>query len=703
MAGTASAAVRGTIITTLKRSSVLTSLLLCGLVSASLPAPAAEAYLTEEEILADIPLVITASRLLQTPARAPASVTVIDREMIEASTALDIPDLLRLVPGFQVTYPNGNITSVTYHGNEDAWSNRMQVLIDGRSVYSPLFSIVDWTHLDIDIDDIERIEVIRGPNAPVYGSNAFLSTVNIITRQPFQDRGLTARAIKGSLDTRAGMLRYSGSSGELDYRVTASHREDEGFEDVNDGKSLSSVSLRAVYDVTPSDNIDVQMGLTQGPVGAWGQSPLTSPDRDKETRSFFVYSRWRHALSAMSEVHVQAYFNYLDWSDTYQIGPLSSLFGVDPALIPLIFGQPDQLLSLSRYDGTVRRDDIEVQHTFAPGADWRLVWGVSYRVDTLESLQVLGTSEPRSDYIRRLFANAEWTASHSLTVNAGAMIEDNGIIGTHVSPRLAANYELISNHTLRAVATRALRSPSIYEYYEFNAVRFGDGALLDIQFVSDQSIEAETIESYEIGYRGILPESRLELDLKIFQERMDKIITHPRDLTYPDPISPFLPPGQETGSFVRVNDGYVDTSGAEVQLVYRPARNSLFSLQYAYTDAAGRLIRRIEGDQPVRYDESINNAVPAHTVSVLSSHGFDNGFQASVAFFYLSDMDWGGDGNYLPSYRRWDAKLTKKFLLGGLESSVSILVQNLLDEEYAEFQEENIFDRRTYVQLGVRI
>lgn len=73
------------------------------------------------------------------------------------------------------------------------------MLIDGRSVYSPLFSIVDWTHLDIDIDDIERIEVIRGPNAPVYGSNAFLSTVNIITRQPFQDRGTTAKVTRGSL------------------------------------------------------------------------------------------------------------------------------------------------------------------------------------------------------------------------------------------------------------------------------------------------------------------------------------------------------------------------------------------------------------------------------------------------------------------------------------------------------------------------
>ncbi|MCC6209238.1 MAG: TonB-dependent receptor [Gammaproteobacteria bacterium] len=499
------------------------------------------------------------------------------------------------------------------------------------------------------------------------------------------------------------MLRYSASIDDLDYRVTASHREDDGFGDVNDGKSLSGVSMRAVYDVTPNDSVDVQMGLTQGPVGAWGQSPLTSPDRDKDTRSYFIYSRWRHAVSAMSEIHVQAYTNYLDWSDIYQIGPLSALFGVDPALIPFFFGQPDQKLSISRYDGTARRDDVEIQHTLAPGEDWRLVWGASFRIDTLESFQILGTSEPRSDYIRRLFANAEWTASDSLTVNAGAMIEDNGIIGTHVSPRLAANYELFANHTLRAVATRALRSPSIYENYEFNAVRFGDGTVLDIQFVSDQDIEAESIESYEIGYRGIFPQSRFEVDFKIFQEYMDDIITHPRDLTYPDAISPFLPPGQAAGSFVRVNDGYTDTSGAEIQLIYHPGRNSLVTLQYAYADAAGRIIRQIEGSQPVRYDERINNAVPTHTFSMLSSHAFDSGFQASMAFFFLSDLDWGGDGNYLPSYRRWDAKLAKKFRLGNLESNISVLVQNFLNEAYAEFQEENIFDRRTYLQLSVRM
>lgn len=664
----------------------------------------AESYLTAEEIMTDIPLVITASRLLQSPARAPASITVIDREMIDASTALEIPDLLRLVPGFQVTYPNGNIASVTYHGNEDAWSNRMQVLIDGRSVYSPLFSIVDWTHLDIDIDDIERIEVIRGPNTPVYGANAFLGTINIITRQPFQDRGITARVTGGSLNTREGMFRYAGGGDKLEYRLTASHHEDDGFDEVNDNKSLNSMSLRAAYDATPGDNIDVQLGFTRGPEGAWGQSPVTSPNRDKETKSHFFYSRWKHALGGMSDIHVQAYSNYLDWSDTYQVGPLSSLFGVNPALIPVLFaGQPDQMISLSRYDGTVRRNDVEIQHTIVPGGDWRLVWGVSYRVDTFESYQVLGTARPRSDYIRRLFSNAEWNPLDSLTLNAGAMIEDSGIIGTNVSPRVAANYEVLPNHTLRAVATRALRSPSIYENYEYNVIRFADGTVLDVQFVTDPSLDAETINSYEIGYRGYFPEAGIEMDLKGFREYMNDIIDHPRDLTYPDMISPYLPSSQDPGSFVRVNAGYVDTSGVELQLIYRQGHNTLISLQYGYADANGRIIKFIEDGQPVRYYDHMDERVPRDTLSLLCSHVFHGGVQASMAYFYLSDITWSGDGDSLPSYSRWDMKLVKELSLGGLTAKLGLLVQNLLDDEYMEFRDDNLFGRRTYLQLSAQL
>jgi len=150
---------------------------------------AAHAAITEADFLDELPVVLSASRLSQPQNAAPAAVTVIDQGMIRASGFRDIPDLFRLVPGFTVAYTRDNTWGVGYHGLADAFSRRMQVLIDGRSVYTAGFGEVPWASLPLSIDDIERIEVVRGPNSATYGSNAFLGVINIITKDASQVPG----------------------------------------------------------------------------------------------------------------------------------------------------------------------------------------------------------------------------------------------------------------------------------------------------------------------------------------------------------------------------------------------------------------------------------------------------------------------------------------------------------------------------------
>ena len=157
---------------------------------------------TEEDFTREIDTVISATRIRQPLTESPSSITVIDRNTLEASGAIEVADVLRLVPGIQVAYPQGNQLAVTYHGYGDAFPRDMQVLIDGRSVYQPSFGDVDWLFLGITLEDIERIEVIRGPNTPFYGSNAVAGVINIITRLPLQDRGTLARVTAGDLHTR---------------------------------------------------------------------------------------------------------------------------------------------------------------------------------------------------------------------------------------------------------------------------------------------------------------------------------------------------------------------------------------------------------------------------------------------------------------------------------------------------------------------
>lgn len=685
-----------------------TTLLLLGSILST--AQARMMFATERELLVDVPLVVTASRLQQSQAKAPASVTVIDRAMIDASTAIDIPDLLRLVPGMQVTYANGHLYSVMYHGSETAWSRRMQVLVDGRSVYNPMFSIVPWHHLDIDIEDIERIEVIRGPNAPTYGSNAFRGAVNIITRQPFLDQGVTVKAMAGSLETRRLMGRSAGSSGNLDYRVTFSHEYEEGFEDVNDHRRLDMVSFRGVYSATTNDTIDIQLGMTDGPIGGWGMSPQTSPVREIASRSGHASIRWNHSVSAGNEVQLHLYHNYLDWHDLYETATLSELFSaltnqnIAPEQIPLLLGGvEDQSFLVSRFHGKGTRTDIEWQQSLIPAEHWRMVWGFGMRRDTLNSTSVLGYAGSKEDYTRRLFGHAEWDVTRRLGVSSGLMIEDNDIIGTHLSPRLAANYTLRPNHTLRAVATRAVRSPSIYEANEFNMVRFDNGEVFWALYVSDPDLRNESINSYEIGYRGLFVDGRVDFDLKVYQERLRNLIYHARDRTYPDVISTIT----GGGPFVHYNGGNADVTGAEFQLRIKPWQRALVSLQYGYVDIDGTLVSDVEdfvtGElTPLSLHPRFEESVPRHTASVLLSHGISRNWQASVAWFHLGDTDWAGDGQNLRGYNRWDARLTRNFSGPRVRSDISLIVQNLGDRTYSEFRRENEFDRRVYLQFRAR-
>ena len=183
-----------------------------------------ESVMTEQDIYGDLPTVTGVSRINQLLSRAPASVSIIDRDMIEASGAQDWTNLFRLVPGMQAYSVNANRYGINYHGTGLEFPNHMEVRVDGRSVYEPIFSTVNWNSLAIDLNDIEQIEVIRG-------SNAFMGAINIITREPIQDRGLTVRGNYGSRGTRETFARYNNSVGNFHYRWSAGFQENDGFTD----------------------------------------------------------------------------------------------------------------------------------------------------------------------------------------------------------------------------------------------------------------------------------------------------------------------------------------------------------------------------------------------------------------------------------------------------------------------------------------
>ncbi|MGE5027510.1 MAG: TonB-dependent receptor plug domain-containing protein [Betaproteobacteria bacterium] len=204
------------------------SLLGCALL---IGASSAQGAASEGAFLDDIPVVLSASRLSQPVNDAPAAVTVIDRQMIKDSGAWDLSEVFRLVPGMYVAYhsaPNYAADStVSYHGLTNAYAQRMQVLVDGRSVYSPLFGGMLWSDIPLALDDIERIEVIRGPNSASFGANSFQGVINIITRHSAETQGKFASLSAGRGRSEA-VARYGSRNGDLSYRLTAGLRNDKG-------------------------------------------------------------------------------------------------------------------------------------------------------------------------------------------------------------------------------------------------------------------------------------------------------------------------------------------------------------------------------------------------------------------------------------------------------------------------------------------
>jgi len=227
-------------------------------------------FATGDELFFDMPVVLSANRLEQPVADAAVSISVIDRETIEASGARTIPEVLRLIPGMQVGYSGNEFGDepqyvVAYHGHSDQYSRQMQVLIDGRSIYQPFFGGINWKAIPVNINDIERIEVSRGPNLATYGANSFQAAINIITRTAAEDQGSFIQSNLGSNEIADLTYRYGGSSGKLDYRITVATFNDAGLDSANefdypDDTHSNNIDYRLDYQIDNKNTLSYQGG-----------------------------------------------------------------------------------------------------------------------------------------------------------------------------------------------------------------------------------------------------------------------------------------------------------------------------------------------------------------------------------------------------------------------------------------------------------
>ena len=314
------------------------------------------ANLSLEELLATE--ITTLSRKAESLGGAPAAVFVISQSDIRRSGARSIPELLRMVPGMQVAQIDGNKWAVTARGANGRFANKLLVLMDGRTLYTPMLGGVFWDVQDTDLSAIERIEVIRGPGATMWGSNAVNGVVNIITKHAADTQGgnLSVAGGQGGVES---VIRFGASNDDVAYRAFAKVLDRDGNlnlagDDIGDDTDMIRVGGRVDWDRADGDEFTVSGEAYSGESGEYRISRSVIPpyeivnERATDVSGIFALARWSHRLDEDAEFEVRAYFDSYDREG-------------------------------ATYDEKLEVFDLDLQHRFRVGERHDLIWGVNFR------------------------------------------------------------------------------------------------------------------------------------------------------------------------------------------------------------------------------------------------------------------------------------------------------------------------------------
>jgi iron complex outermembrane receptor protein len=611
--------------------------------------------------------VVTASKedepLLQTP----AAIFVLTQDDIRRSGATSIPEALRLVPGVEVARIDTNKWAVGIRGFATRLSKSLLVLIDGRSVYTTLFAGVYWESHDVLLEDVDRIEVIRGPGGTVWGPNAVNGVINIITRNAAQTQGVLATASAGNVDQAAGGFRYGGSSGELAYRVYGKgfargpqhHVDGNEFDDWWMAQSGFRIDRNG-----QRDSWTLQGDVYRGDAGNRLNVSYYDPPRivaeqgDAELSGGNVLGHFRRPLGPSSDVQIRAYYDRANRSD-------------------LNFAE--------------NRDsfDVDFVHSF-PWRKQSIIWGLGARFVSSRPDQVVPTVEwiPNdfTDRLYTLFVQDDVPlVPDRLRLTLGTKLLHNNYTGFEVQPTARLLWMPARRQSLWAGVTRAVRTPSrVDEHLQFTALFFPQTPAF-LRLTGDGGFTSEYMLGIEGGYRSILA-GDLFLDIAVFQNAYDDLLSvQPGTFVIepePEPAHRLLP------VFFR-NMVQGSTRGFEIAPLWTATPWLRLKGAYSYlhldfeTDPGS-------GDQSTV--QQIEGSSPTHQVMVQSLLELARKVELDVSYRYVSQLSY----RMAPSYHTADLHLGWSV---SDRLTLALVGRNLFDANHVEFTSEpgpNVGVRRSF-------
>lgn len=438
------------------------------------------------EELGDI-VITSVSKRREPLSDAAASVYVISGEDIRRSGAASIPEILRLAPNLQVARVDASQYAISARGFNSTTANKLLVLIDGRSVYTPLFSGVFWDVQDVAPESIERIEVISGPGGTLWGANAVNGVINIITRNARDTPGTLLGAGAGSDERNLG-LRHGGKLGDdASYRIYAKgfsrdHAVRASGASLHDGWDKQQAGFRVDWGRT-GDTLMVEGNAYDGKI-----SQVVGDD--KRISGAHALGRWNRILANNSSVQVQAYVD-----STRRVYPGT-------------FGEV-----LDTYD-------IDVQHRFPWGEHHDIVWGGGYRLsrDAVSNSAALAFLPARKDLtLANVFVQDSVALAEDLQLTIGGKIEHNNYTGIEFQPNLRLAWKLPDHALLWSALSRSVRTPS-----RIDGEFFAPGNPPFTLLTGNPDFKSETQTTLEVGYR-MAPKAAASFSASVFYNIYDRL------------------------------------------------------------------------------------------------------------------------------------------------------------------------------------
>lgn len=571
------------------------------------------------------------------PKKAGVAVTVIDKQMIKASGARTIGDILRIVPGVTTGYRFGHSLSIGTQGGAEEFSRRINITVDDRSIFTPTTGSLISFNI-VPLEDVERIEVYRGPNQSEFGSNSMLLTIKIFTAYAAERQGTEMSVRKGTNGIKDTYVQHGGKIGEVYVSGSFNETNDDGLVHRSDDTHKQQVFVRADYQPTQDDQISTNFGAAKSAIDVWVSSNLNSDDHSASDGTWFISSTWTHMIDDSTYFTANLSHTYLERESEYLTAPVSKAVGRLYWDIGYDFHSTTTEFALTK-----KFDFVEISA------------GTKYSHDTVTSNSLFKDKDYGLDH-NTYYTSQIWNLTDSTTLHTGLEAESSSEFeeNTYVQS-ISLVQDVGMRNSFRIGFSKGSRFPLLYEQESGRkAYLFDRGMTPAFDVYNTEKLDPEKMRTYEIAWMYSSLDKTLSSELRYYMNKYDNMVGY-TSVHNPGVLS-------QTGNTVTTAKNFLNTGtvkGIEASIDWRPTSEILLVASGSYTDVDSYI-------DPTTYNNNIGESSPSTIFAVLGQYSFGNDWRAGGMYNRVQAFNWS-NGWKLETQHNLDAFVEKCF--GGITAT----------------------------------